>query len=309
MSENVISLAQDTADDLSELNRMLDAAEAADAAGSAGTPDASANDAQRAGQSAAAEAGKQADNESTKIKSATPDASGAAKTDDKTVPADPPKQSAYAKEVERRDKSWKTLNAEKEAFAKAQAEFQAQRQQFEQSRKAAAKPAYTPEQYDAAAAKFEGEGKYDLAEAARAEAKRLRESPSEADQARAAQSQAQLEAAQKQSFAKARQEFPEVGQKGSPLHTALMEFLKEEPGVLDHPNGVYIASVFVKNRLEAARVPDLVKENDSLKSRVKELEALVTIPGGGPGKLPAPKSFEEMSLKEMEAELDAMASE
>lgn len=117
-------------------------------------------------------------------------------------PANEPNKSKFAKDQERRDRSWKALNTEKEAHAKAVADFKAQQQAFEQqkqrfeSERTKASQKYTPEQYETAsgskvkvaqeldlqadgmearAAKLDEEGKYGEAQLLKNQAREKRE--------------------------------------------------------------------------------------------------------------------------------------
>lgn len=213
-------------------------------------------------------------------------------------PGEPAKeQSRYAKELERRDKSWKALNAEKEALAKAKAEFEAQQAKV-------VAPKYTADQYDAAAEKFEAAGKYDLAEAAREKAKELRANPQAEAEARGAQESAQHQQALDASWQRVKAEMPEALDKSKPFNAALLAFIKAEPELMKHPNGPYLGAVFVRNQLQAEAAKPLQAEVETLRAKVKELEARVTVPGSGLSKLPAPKAFNEMTADEQERELE-----
>src|SRR5581483_10800775 len=62
-------------------------------------------------------------------------------------------RSRYAREVERRERSWKALNEEKEKFGLEQKRLASERQQFEEERTAAlaVAPQYSVAQYEQAA--------------------------------------------------------------------------------------------------------------------------------------------------------------
>jgi hypothetical protein len=214
--------------------------------------------------------------------------------------------SKFAREQARKDDSWKALNAEKsilkadrERLARERAEWL---RQWEAE--AATRPSYTPDQYAQAAEKFEAQGQYDLADAARAEAERLRKNPP-ADA---------LAAAQARSWAAVKQAFPALVTKGSPENQLALELLERHPALFDRqPNAPEALAIMVQHRLEtggelrqlkASRVPELEGEVHRLKSRIKELEAATSPgPGGGTTQLAARKSPADMSLAEDEADL------
>ena len=150
-------------------------------------------------------------------------------------------------------------------------------------------------------------------ETAREEAKRL--AAHEANQAQNNQQVQQSQEQQNQSWQKAKAEFPEALDKGTPLNIALVDFIsKNEDFIRTVPNGPYAATMFVKAQLEASRVPVLEKDltvlkdtNSQLQKRVEELTAATSLSAGGNGGLSRPsgeRSFGQMNTKEMEAYLD-----
>lgn len=297
------TLAQDTEQDLAELNAMLDRAEADESAGATiPNPESLTPPEEQAGQSTAESQGEVPNNETE------------SKPDKTETEQD--KRSKFAKEQERREKSWAKLNAEKEAFKKEQEALQRERDQI-RSRQAEiekksteeAKPRYTAEQYDTAAEKFDEEGKYELADLARQEAKRLRDT-GENDRVKKSQMATQFKTQLMNSWTKAKSDFPTILTEGTEENKALVEFLKAEPDALKHPNGPYLAASYVTFRLKAAKAEAMSKELDSLKSKIKEYEQRLQIPGSGnPASIPGEKSFEEMTASEQERELQRMLNE
>jgi len=229
-------------------------------------------------------------------------------------PAAEDKRSKYAKEAERRDRSWKALNeqkaaheaefakfkAEQEAFARQQAEF-TERVQKERT------PDYTPEQCEAAAKAHEAAGKFDLADLLRAEAKRLRENPR--PKVNPAGPRALSEAA-KQSLTRVRTEFPEFTHKDSPHFKAFSQLAQERPDLMHIPDGPYLAAQHIRLATEhatlkqaASRVPSLEKQVAELQAKLKEQESLLSISGGaGPAAMPTgQRGFDDLSEEEMRA--------
>jgi hypothetical protein len=224
--------------------------------------------------------------------------------------------SRYAKSVERQNRSWKELNDQKAALAKEREELQAQRTAWEaqraQTEQQQKEAEFKPEQYEAAADKWEREGKFDLADLARAKAKDLRSQPA---QPRAAQPNpqqqeqaqaAQIEAQRKEWWAKAAIDFPAVAKQGSPEQAAMQQFLQSEPGALQSPKAMYYAARMVAAEAAAARVPTMETELGALRAKVKELEALTAptppgVPHGSPqGDIPFSQKSEQQQLGELE---------
>lgn len=308
----------------------LAAMEAADAAPAAGTtpdtPTASAKpEAERAasaenteGQPPKAGSEGAPATEQPKPDDAKPDPSKeTAKPQDKPAEPAPDKpQSKYEKNRVRLEGGWKELNAEK-ATVRATADTLKQREAELAKREAAVKeaeakarqPKYTPDDYERAALQFEEKGQYDLADAARAQAKELRDNPPPPPPTDA-QAEAQYQAEQKEWWGKAATDFPKVAVKDSAENKALQALIAAEPGVLSDPKGLYYAARLVNAESSAASVPGLTQQVSELTAKVKELEGKLAVPAGGaaPGNL-GPVPYEQKTEAEQEAELYAQARE
>lgn len=223
-------------------------------------------------------------------------------------------KSRFARAQERLGRTWEDVNAAKaalqaeqdalkaarETLAREREEFSAQRQQAEAE--------FQPDQYDAAAQKFEAEGKFDLADLARAKAEELRRHPPAPA--------ADRTAAQRKEWAlKAGTEFPALTKANSPLQVRVAQLLQEEPDLKAHPKGLYLAARLADLETQAAQARQAqaavtAKEQElvKLKERISELEGL-TAPGSGDGvtRLPASKPFEQLSGDEQLAELERQA--
>lgn len=214
--------------------------------------------------------------------------------------------SKYAKERGRQESAWKQINADKEAISRERAAIEADRKKLTEERQAFSqerqKAQPKPEDYEAYAAKCEKEGKFDLAEAARAEAKKLRDNPPKTDEQKTKEQTEAFEKSKKEWWGKASQDFRNVASKGTPENLALQEFIKLEPNVLQDPKAMYYACELIQQRTVAARVPGLEKELGALRAKVKELEQLTSpnppgLPGQGNG--PSAKT-EAQELSELE---------
>lgn len=261
--------------------------------------------------------------EQTEPKAGTPEA-GAKAADDAPKPEEQPKaegeqqqpqpepaKSKFAKEQERREKTWKEINERKEADAKEREQREREYQERVKAQEARERewqeqhPEYTPEQYEAAAKQFEARGQLDMADAMREQAK--------AAQARGVKPQGLvLTDGIKASFAQVAKEFPEFRDPKNPLHGSLLKMVMEErPELLRIKDGPYLAAQHL--RLAAAHeaatktaseVPALRDENAKLKAKVEELTKLTSIHGnGGPAKLPDGSRNGNLSIEEEGAAL------
>ncbi len=95
----------------------------------------------------------------------------------------PGEKSRFAKAQERLGKTWEEVNAEKAALKAERDALKAERDRIEADRaefdgkRQEAEAEFSPDQYEAAARKFDNEGKFDLAELAREKAATLRQNP------------------------------------------------------------------------------------------------------------------------------------
>jgi hypothetical protein len=230
----------------------------------------------------------------------------------------------YQKEVERRDKSWKALNAEKEAIAKSKAEVEEERKKLDREKTSLKqKSEFTPEQYENTAKWYEGEadrlekaGKFEEAEKQRAlsglakeEAAKLRADP----KANASAHDAEFERQTQSSWTKAKTEMPELFDQTSPLHKEFVAFVQDKANAafFEHvPNAPYLAAEFSRNKANASRVPILSKEVETLKQQLTDLQKATSITPGGAARMPSgEKSFEDLSEAEQQAELARMGHE
>jgi len=262
----------------------------------------------------------------------TRDAAGKFVKVDKAAPAE---KVSYGKDRERRDNSWKALNAEKTAFeadrAKHAAEVKAAQEKlaadtraFQQQQQAATP---TPEKYEQWAAneaqkavelekqakQAEADAEFDKADklrqaaatargfeqVAKTKADDLRKNPP----ATVAQQQSKFVEDQRQWVSKAAIDFPEFAKKDSPVQKGAAEYYKQMTGQVPElarlPGFVYFCAERASLKTAADRVSGLEKELGELKPKLAELEALTNPPPGGSGnRLPASKSFEQMTAAE-----------
>lgn len=317
---------------LEQASAALDTLMAADAAGAkaaqeppkGGTPnDQSASDGQRAAQPGSettqssdsiskTDTPAVTDQSKDQSKAGEPSKGGTPNKDQQQQTTKEP--SKFTREQGRQKSAWEQINATKEELKAERARLEEERKAIVAQREEASREKFKPEDYEQAAAKFEEQGKFDLAEAARERAKKLRENPPKEppkggtpneDQAK------QFEQQKKEWLSKASIDYPSVAKEGTPENAALKEFIKAEPMVLQSPRALYYGARMVQAETAAARVPGMEKELGELRAKVKELEALTApnppaVPGrGGAGEQP----FNQKSEKEQFADLERQAQE
>lgn len=352
-------LQADAPGDLQTLEQLISADEAADAAKPSletgrdergrFTPEAGSSNGQRPGQRATpevikaerraadngaeggADAGTSAANQSKAEKppeqqAATPRQATARQEPRPTVEDG---KSPFAKERERRDTSWKALNADKESF-KTETESRRQeldlREQTLKARESAlSRPVtyrgYTADQLDtgaktftAKAAALEQAGDFEAADEQRALAQE--------SQARAVELRKQSTGAvtPEAAWATLKQDAPEVLQLGSSMNQEMRALLQAQPQILEGPYGPYRAALQVgkkmvvrleaemhRHKAEAAQVPVFKQQIETLTARVRELENLTSLPGDGNGAYNrggAERNWSDLSTSEQEAQLN-----
>lgn len=338
--------------DISELNGVDDAMKVLDAleaerGPAAADPADSANPEQRAAQPEASDAEAQlntlTDTPAAADPAATPEPTTATQKPDATdetqaKPVTRDEKGKFAREKQRRDDSWKALNAEKAAWAEEQARFKAEREAWQREREAAAQEnQVTPERYEAYGQQMQAQADHLLAEADRleaagkfdeAEAKREDARDAVADVRKAKKAAADLRAnppaslqqrneqvqAQKREWTlKAAQDFPDLAKDGSEFQKAvannLAELASQAPTMARDPRSIYFVTKLVAAETAAAGVPELKKKLSQTEARVKELEALTgPTPPGNPGPAGGEIPFEQRSREEQFAELERLAT-
>jgi hypothetical protein len=248
----------------------------------------------------------------------------------------PDNRSKFAKNAERLSRTWEGVNKEKAAIQAEREQFKLEREQFEAQTQAASVAArdthgFTAADYERNSKLWQTAAANLTAQAIQAEAAgRL----AEADElnAKAAEQQALAKAAQERAagikggsgpkavWERLAADLPEALQHNGPLNAELRAALRGNPQLMSDPMGPYRAAVMVGRKLlqateakltaqtaEAAKVPGLLKQIAELSGKVKELQLATSIPGGGAAihrSGSEGKRFEDMSLAEMEAELE-----
>lgn len=208
------------------------------------------------------------------------------------------------------------LATEKTRLETERADFARQKAEFETIRQQAQQPQYKPEDYLNASRQKKAAADHQRAEAKRledagkfAEAEKLNKLATKndalsedlaehADNLRRNPPQGLAERTQQYEKAKqawtveAAKAFPDLAKDNSPFQQTVAGHLnalaKSDPQLLAHPSVIYHVARLVAAEgkvkaveAEAARVPVLMKEAESLRAKIKELEALTTPAGGG----------------------------
>ena len=244
----------------------------------------------------------------------------------------------FARDAQRRDTSWKALNAEKETFTKERQAFEAEREAWKREREQAeAETIVTPEKYEgyanqmrqradhlrAEADRLEAAGKFDQAEAKREDARDaeadIRKATKAAEELRknppanVQQRNQKIEEEKREWTLKAAQENPDLAKDGSEFQKAVANKLQElqgqSPQMLRDPRSIYFVTKLVAAETAAAGVPGLKEKLGQMEARVKELEALTgPNPAGGVAPNLGEIPMEQRSREEQLAELERQAS-
>lgn len=200
-----------------------------------------------------------------------------------------------AKEAARKERTWKQINEEREKLANERAEIA--RLKVEAATKAAQAGKYTPEDYLAAARRWEAEGETEYAAEARAKAQSLKaEIAAIEENAKREAFKAEWQDAVRQ----AKEDRPELEDPNSELTKLVQEAFRNRPVFQTYPGGVADAVRFAELGLTERKVNAIQAERDKLQAKVDELEKKLQ-PGGATPTAATnnkPKSFEDMTLAE-----------
>ena len=248
-----------------------------------------------------------------------------------------PPKSEWAKNRDRQDRSWKALNTEKENWAKQRdserEQLRIEREQLEAMqkasparpptdgqgrssadyRKAAAEWANEATSLEAQASRADIAGNFDRADQLTAEATRLKKLASDAESVAKRLEPTRLTDV----WAKLGQDAPMAIDRSNPLNKRLLETLKGDAGLMADPVGPYRAFIRIgaaevkrletelsQSKTEAAKVPQLLKQIETLTAKVQELTQQTSLSDGDEANLSrggaGEKPPEEMTLDELE---------
>jgi hypothetical protein len=232
---------------------------------------------------------KPADDKSAK----TPEQKPAADKKDASKAGDEKAESEFTKakkDQERRDKSWKALEEEKQTFraekARMDAELASVRREIAELRKRPAGPARdehgaTAEDYASLAAKYEAQGKDDLAAAARERAEKLRQqapAASASEPAAEPWKAPEFQAEWKKNVAELMASDPELAKPAgeSPLVAATNHLLTDERWgryFKSHPDGLKAAVEVAKLMRTAHQSAELQTKLTAMEEQLKKAQA------------------------------------
>lgn len=216
-------------------------------------------------------------------------------------------KSKQEKEDERRERSWKKLEEAKAEFLREKAQWQAEQASLNsQPNQNAENPQSLAKAFEDIAKKFEDEGDFDKADEARKKAEELRKMPSAAtDNSNALQDNQHFRAAWNTNIERAINDFPQMKDPESDFGKTVKALINAPDSAAyfkGRPDGVYIAAQLANMKMTALRVPDLEKENASLKEEIKKLRQGVSLPDtGSRSRAGEPLSLEKMTLEQQEA--------
>lgn len=226
---------------------------------------------------------------------------------------EPEKKDSKFKDAQRRDRSWKTLETDKEEFRKEVASFQEQKADLQRQIDAlrqAPKPVataepvrdadgYTAADYERFAKDMETEGNFPVAKAAMAKAQALRsKEPAPTAQTTAPSFSPEQWQAE---VARVVQQFPELNQADAPLSRVVSNLLQSEPIFSADAKGFEKAVAVGKLQIQAHRATELEKLVETQKSEIERLNAALSLGGSGPiSSNSKPKTAAELSETDFE---------
>jgi len=219
--------------------------------------------------------------------------------------ADEKKQSKYAKNQARLNKTWADVNSDKEQLKEATAQLQKQAEELEiQRQQLAAQSGYrddkgfTAEDYEDAAVRLDNEGDTGLAQDARAKAKELK---AESEQAKINSFKAERDQAWEVKRQELMKNNPELRDNSKPITQKAMSLLQQFPSLTSGPDGLELSVQMAKLALESDNSKESAAKFDELQKKYNKLEKKTSVQGGFTAeKLDGARSFEEMDMESQE---------
>jgi len=228
----------------------------------------------------------------------------------------PKDKSKFAKEMERREKTWREINAEKERLKAEKEAIQREREEWSKQREATSPSSeddfrdsrgHTAKEYDQAAEEYEKAGEDAHAKVARRMAEEAR---GLARKAKADGERAKFEKAWSDNFHKLTEKHDWLKDAKSEKYNRAVDLLNRYKVLQQTPDGINHAVELVELQDRAASSDKLSAEIKSLKSELETLRKKTSIGGGKPTAQKGPETpFEKLSLKEQEAQLKKLAHE
>lgn len=255
-------------------------------------------------------------------------------TETETTKTDQQEKSKWAREQERKGRTWDEINKSKSQVQQEREQLDLERKQWEAQRETLTgqvkdESGFTAAEYQQAAGNYtqraqglrrqqleaDARGDFDTADRLGNEAGKFETLATKAKERIDQLSATGPNAA----WTRLGQDLPEALQAGSPLFAELRKTIRDNPKLLADPFGPYRVAVQIgrktlettqaqlaKATTESAKVPGLEKQVAELSAKVKELTRLTSLTGDG-GTLVREGSsgqpFEDLSLEQMEAQL------
>ena len=219
--------------------------------------------------------------------------------------ADEKKQSKYAKNQARLNKTWADVNADKEQLKEATAQLQKQAEELEiQRQQLAAQSGYrddkgfTAEDYEDAAVRLDNEGDTGLAQDAREKAKELK---TESEQAKINSFKAERDQAGEVTRQELMNNNPELRDNSKPITQKAMSLLQQFRALTSGPDGLELSVQMAKLALESGNTKESAAKFDELQKKYNKLEKKTSVQGGFTAeKLDGARSFEDMDMEAQE---------
>jgi len=225
----------------------------------------------------------------------TPSSGGESSLTEKTEPVEPD-ISREAKEMERKMRSWSSLNAEKEKHQKRVDEFDQRQekwklQQLEDTNELRDEEGYSAKDYDKVEADFREDGEEGLADDAKDKAESLRESERETAKKL---NQKDFSESFRDNYASARKNYPDLGNHDSELFKRTEQVFLHYPELLGDTDGPRKAAWVASRDILATQAESFRDENQRLTNELDEYKSKLSIGGSQPAPRPATKEFMDM---------------
>ena len=210
-----------------------------------------------------------------------------------------PDISREAKDMERKMRSWKSLNDEKEQFQKEREEFEQQKekwrvQQMSETNEVRDDEGYSAKDYDKAAKEFRDDGEVDLAVDAEDKANKLREQ--EGEVAKKLQAD-KFSKDFRSNYEQARTAYPDLADHDSELFKRTEQVFLYYPELLGDADGPRKAAWVASRDILATQAESFRDENQQLKNELEEYKSKLSISGSQPAPRPPSKEFMEMDAE------------
>ena len=224
-----------------------------------------------------------------------PSSGGESSLTEKTEQTEPD-VSREAKEMERKMRSWSSLNAEKEKHQQRVDEFDQRQekwklQQMESTNELRDEEGYSAKDYDKVEAEFREDGEGKLADDAKASAESLRESERVTAQKL---NQKDFSKTFSDNYASARANYPDLGNHDSELFKRTEQVFLHYPELLGDADGPRKAAWVASRDILATQAESFRDENQRLTNELDEYKSKLSIGGSQPAPRPANKEFMDM---------------